>query len=55
MDYLLKDPRSWGLMLAAMLTIMSIVSGLIRHRLGRVGTPVSGYLSLATGFAGLAA
>ncbi|MDP0927596.1 MFS transporter [Paracoccus onubensis] len=54
----LEDPRSAGLVMGAMMfaaAIMSVVSGLIRPRLGRIGTPVSGYLSLAAGFAGLAA
>lgn len=54
----LNDPRSAGMVMGAMMfaaAIMSVVSGLIRPWLGRIGTPVSGYLSLAAGFAGLAA
>lgn len=53
----LEDPRSAGLVMGAMMfaaAIMSVVSGLSRPRLGRIGTPVSGYLLLAAGFAGLA-
>ncbi|RNF34948.1 MFS transporter [Paracoccus methylarcula] len=52
----LVDPRNAGLVMGAMMfaaAIMSVVSGLIRPRLGRIGTPVSGYLALGAGFAGL--
>lgn len=53
----LTDPRNAGAVMGAMMfaaAIMSVVSGLIRPWLGRIGTPVSGYLSLAAGFAALA-
>ena len=54
----LTDPTSAGAAMGAMMlaaAIASIVSGLVRPRLGRIGTPVTGYLLLATGFAGLTA
>ncbi|RMC34815.1 MFS transporter [Paracoccus alkanivorans] len=54
----LTDPRNAGMVMGALMfaaAIMSVVSGLIRPWLGRIGTPVSGYLALAAGFAGLAA
>lgn len=52
----LTDPRNAGMVMGALMfaaAIMSVVSGLIRPWLGRIGTPVSGYLSLGVGFAGL--
>ncbi|SES69421.1 MFS transporter [Paracoccus homiensis] len=52
----LGDPRAAGYVMGAMMAsaaVMSVVSGWIRPWLGRIGTPVSGYLSLAAGFAGL--
>ena len=54
----LTDPTSAGAAMGAMMlaaAIASIVSGLVRPRLGRIGTPVTGDLLLATGFAGLTA
>ncbi len=53
----LTDPQNAGAVMGSMMfaaAIMSVVSGLIRPWLGRVGTPVSGYLALAAGFAALA-
>lgn len=52
----LGDPRAAGYVMGALMAaaaVMSVVSGWIRPWLGRIGTPVSGYLSLAAGFAGL--
>ncbi|WP_411956957.1 MFS transporter [Paracoccus homiensis] len=52
----LGDPRAAGYVMGAMMAsaaVMSVLSGWIRPWLGRIGTPVSGYLSLAAGFAGL--
>lgn len=49
----LTDPRAAGMVMGAMMlaaAVMSVVSGWIRPWLGRIGTPVSGYLSLAAGF-----
>jgi MFS family permease len=54
----LSDPTNAGAAMGAMMlaaAVMSVVSGWIRPSLGRIGTPVSGYLSLAAGFAGVAA
>ncbi|MBU3031061.1 MFS transporter [Paracoccus marinaquae] len=53
----LTDPRDVGFVMAAMMlaaAVMSIVSGWLRQWLGRIGTPVSGYLTMGAGFAGLA-
>lgn len=53
----MADPRNAGTVMATMMfaaAIMSVVSGWIRPWLGRIGTPVSGYLTLAAGFATLA-
>lgn len=52
----MTDPKLVGaamgsLMLAA--AFASVLSGLMRPMLGRIGTPVTGYLALAAGFAGL--
>ena len=52
----LTDPRDAGIVMGAMMfaaAVMSVISGWIRPWLGRIGTPVTGYLSLAAGFAGL--
>jgi MFS family permease len=54
----LADPKNAGAAMGSMMlaaAVMSIVSGWIRPWLGRIGTPVSGYLALAAGFAGVAA
>ena len=52
----LSHPRDAGIVMGAMMfaaAVMSVISGWIRPWLGRIGTPVTGYLSLAAGFAGL--
>lgn len=52
----MDDPKNSGYVLGAMMlaaAIMSVISGIIRPRLGRIGTPVSGYILLGAGFAGL--
>lgn len=52
----MEDPKQAGYVMGAMMfaaAIMSVVSGMVRTRLGRIGTPVSGYFLLAAGFAGL--
>ncbi|MDB6177251.1 MFS transporter [Paracoccus sp. Z330] len=49
----MTDPRAAGLVMGAMMlaaALMSVISGWIRPWLGRIGTPVTGYLSLAIGF-----
>ena len=51
----LTDPRHAGVVMGAMMAsaaVMSVVSGLVR--LGRIATPVVGYLGLAGGFAAIA-
>lgn len=53
----MTDPRAAGIVMGAMMfsaAVMSVISGWIRPWLGRIGTPVTGYLSLAAGFGGLA-
>lgn len=53
----MTDPRNAGVVMGAMMfsaALMSVISGWIRPWLGRIGTPVTGYLSLAAGFGGLA-
>lgn len=49
----LEDPRMAGMVMAAMMlaaSMVSVISGWVRPWLGRIGTPVAGYLSLAMGF-----
>jgi MFS family permease len=49
----LEDPRQAGEVMGAMMlmaAIMAILSGWIRPRLGRIGTPILGYTLLAAGF-----
>ncbi|WP_295045535.1 MFS transporter [uncultured Paracoccus sp.] len=51
----LTDPRHAGTVMGAMMAsaaVMSVVSGLVR--LGRIATPVLGYLALAVGFVAIA-
>ncbi|WEF23950.1 MFS transporter [Paracoccus sp. S3-43] len=51
----LEDPRHAGTVMGAMMAsaaVMSVISGLVR--LGRIATPVLGYLMLALGFAAIA-
>ena len=51
------DPKNSGAALGAMMlaaAFASVISGLVRPWLGRIGTPVFGYLALAAGFFGLA-
>lgn len=53
----MADPRDAGTVMATLMfaaAVMSVVSGWIRPWLGRIGTPVAGYLTLAAGFAALA-
>lgn len=53
----LADPKDAGAAMGAMMlaaAFASVISGLIRPWLGRIGTPVTGYLALAAGFGGLA-
>lgn len=53
----MTDPRDAGVVMASMMfaaALLSVISGWVRPWLGRIGTPVSGYLLLASGFAGLA-
>lgn len=50
----LDDPRQAGEVMGAMMlmaAIMAVLSGWIRPRLGRIGTPILGYAMLAAGFA----
>lgn len=50
-------PQKAGYVMGSMMfaaAIMSVVSGWIRPWLGRIGTPVSGYLTLAMGFSAVA-
>ncbi|MFS4438156.1 MFS transporter [Paracoccaceae bacterium GXU_MW_L88] len=49
----LDDPRQTGEAMGSMMfaaAIMAFISGWIRPTLGRIGTPVTGYLLLAAGF-----
>ncbi|WCR10630.1 MFS transporter [Paracoccus stylophorae] len=53
----LADPRAAGVVMGAMMfsaALTSVISGWTRPWLGRIGTPVTGYLLLAAGFGGLA-
>lgn len=53
----MRDPQNAGVAMASMMfaaAITSGVSGWIRPWLGRIGTPVTGYLIMAAGFATLA-
>ncbi len=53
----LTDPQNAGAVMGSMMfaaAVMSVVSGWVRSWLGRIGTPVSGYLAMAAGFAALA-
>ncbi|MBK4216237.1 MFS transporter [Paracoccus caeni] len=53
----MPDPQKAGYVMGSMMfaaAIMSVVSGWIRPWLGRIGTPVSGYLTLAMGFSAVA-
>ena len=54
----MEDPQYAGEVMASMMfaaASMAVVSGWIRPWLGRIGTPVTGYALLASGFAALAA
>ena len=54
----MRDPQNAGVAMASMMfaaAITSVVSGWIRPWLGRVGTPVTGYLLMASGFGTVAA
>ncbi|WBU60104.1 MFS transporter [Paracoccus albus] len=53
----LSDARYAGEVMGSMMVaaaLMAVVSGWIRPYLGRIGTPVTGYMLLAAGFAGMA-
>lgn len=53
----LNDPQHAGEVMGAMMfsaALMAVVSGWIRPWLGRIGTPVTGYMLLAAGFSALA-
>ena len=53
----MNDPQDAGAVMGALMfaaALMSVISGWVRPWLGRIGTPVTGYLSLASGFAALA-
>lgn len=54
----ITDPQKAGVAMASMMfaaALTSVVSGWIRPWLGRIGTPVTGYLLMAAGFATVAA